>query len=69
MSLVKCAIEGCKESFTTGEAVSTAARFICKNHPRSVQLRAVGRSLKKKDNKDATIKFQKHQFDKELRTA
>lgn len=66
MNEVKCKIKGCKEVFRTEQPVSAKARFICKNHPRSVQLKAVGRSVKKTDSNDEKVKFQTHQFDREL---
>jgi hypothetical protein len=67
MNEVKCKIEGCKEVFKTEEAVSAECRFICKNHPRTVQLAEMGRIPEEKDSKDERVHFQETQFDKELR--
>ena len=66
MNEVKCKIEGCKEVFKTEEAVSAEARFICKNHPRTVQLAEAGRIIQESDFKDATVHFQEFQFDHDL---
>lgn len=63
MNEIKCKIEGCKEVFKTEEAVSSGARFICKNHPRTVQLAEAGRVPQESDFKDAAVHFQDHQFD------
>jgi len=67
MNEVKCKIKDCSEVFRTEEPVSDKVRFVCKKHPRSVQLRAVGRSMKKKDNSDVKVKFQSSQFDPNIR--
>lgn len=70
MNIVKCAIDGCSTQFETADAVAVNVRFICKNHPRAEQVRAAGRAYDPEaDNVDAKIKFQPHQFDKDLRRA
>jgi len=64
---IKCKIEGCSNVFRTNEPVSPEARFICKDHPRNVQLAAVGRTYNEKwDNEDAEVHFQEHAFDPKL---
>ena len=63
MNSINCKIKGCKEVFLTEEAVSPLARFVCKNHPRSVQLAEVGRVMTEKDEKDKEVHFQECQFD------
>lgn len=63
---INCIIEGCTEGFDTTEAVATNASYICKNHPRAVQCRAVpGRKqyTPEKDEADQEIHFQDMQFD------
>src|SRR6266699_7010508 len=70
MNLVRCAIEGCLEVFKTAETLSPNARFICKNHPRKVQVEAVGRKYDvKKDETDQDVHFQDCQFDPEIKRA
>ena len=67
MNVVKCIVPNCKEEFRTSESVSPGARFICKNHPREVQVRANGRVFdEKKDTQDMSIRFQNKQFDHSL---
>ena len=52
----------------TEEAVSPNASFICKDHPREVQVQAAGRKYSPEtDEADKEIHFQNHQFDKDLR--
>ena len=64
MNEIKCSIEGCLEVFRTTEPVSKDVRFICKNHPKEVQVRAVGRVYNPKtDGADEEVRFQTHQFD------
>src|ERR1022692_1210233 len=63
MNVVKCAIEGCSEEFRTNGAISANARFICKNHPRVVQKKVVGRT---DDEKEDLTSFQSYQFDDEI---
>lgn len=41
MTTLNCAVEGCKVQFTTTNAVSPDAAFICKNHPVGVQRKAI----------------------------
>lgn len=53
MATIKCSTEGCTAVFETTDAVSPKATYSCKLHtPRS------------KSNK---VRFQQHQFDKDLR--
>lgn len=67
VNIIQCKIEGCTEVFKTEEDISSNARFICRNHPRSVQVEAAGRMYDwKKDNEDADVHFQEHQFDPNL---
>lgn len=69
MNEIKCRIENCAEVHRTAEAVSPNATFLCKNHPRAVQVRAMGGIYKPEiDEKDKDVHFQDHQFDKSLRT-
>lgn len=52
----------------TEEAISPNARFICKDHPREVQVQAAGRKYNPvTDEADKVVHFQDHQFDKDLR--
>lgn len=68
MATINCAVEGCNTNITVDEAVSKSVRFICKNRPRSVQVRTAGRSYDPvKDNSDQELHFQSHQFDKDLK--
>ena len=54
----------------TEEAVSPNASFICKDHPREVQVQAAGRKYNPEtDESDKDVHFQDTQFDKDLRTA
>jgi hypothetical protein len=47
--------------------VSTGARFICKEHPRNIQLQVVGREYDPLfDDDDSYLHFQSYQFDKKL---
>lgn len=66
MNVIKCKIAGCTNEFKTEEAVSKNASYICKDHPRMVQVLAVRPYDPHSDNVDANIRFQEHQFDKEL---
>lgn len=67
MNTLKCMIEGCLNFFSTEETVSENVRYICKNHPRAVQVRAAGRSYDERaDNLDTEVHFQEYQFDKDL---
>ncbi len=67
-NLVQCVVvtEGkrCLEVFGSNEPVHREARFICKNHPRSEQVKAAGRQYDPVvDNKDSEERFQEGQFD------
>ena len=53
----------------TEEAVSPKASFICKDHPREIQVQAAGRKYNPiTDEADKDVHFQDHQFDKNLGT-
>jgi hypothetical protein len=68
MNKIKCSVKDCDSVFETPEGVFPDARFICKNHPRKIQVKAVGRKFNERfDNKDQSIHFQDTQFDKKLR--
>ena len=68
MPTIRCSISGCSTQFDTIEPVAANARFICKNHKRAEQLKAVGRKYSSKlDEKDRDVHFQDHQFDKDMR--
>ena len=70
LNLLRCAIEGCNETFWPTEFLHTGASFVCKKHPRTEQFRAVGRSYdKKKDHPDEKAEFQRGQFDDRTRSA
>ena len=72
MTTINCKVEekGVRCSTTievTEEIAKNFNGFICKNHPRSVQVRANGRQYDPaKDEKDKVLHFQEHQFDKDL---
>ena len=67
MTELKCSVEGCTQVFQTEELVSPLATFICKHHPRSVQMATQGRVYNPSvDSKDEEIHFQDHSFDKTL---
>lgn len=72
MTTINCKVEekGVRCSTTievTEEIAKNFNGFICKNHPRSVQVRANGRQYDPaKDEKDKDIHFQETQFDKDL---
>lgn len=68
---IQCSVvmEGkrCLEVFGSNEPVYPEARFICKNHPRSEQVKAADRQYDPvADNKDAEERFQDGQFDREV---
>jgi len=70
MNTINCVVPGCTYGFKTAEPVSPKARFVCKNHPRSVQVKAVEREYdENKDNADQDICFQANQLDPNLRRA
>jgi hypothetical protein len=75
VTTINCKVEekGVRYSTTievTEEIAKNFNGFICKNHPRSVQVRANGRQYDPaKDEKDKDLHFQAHQFDKDLRRA
>lgn len=70
MPTIRCSISGCSTQFDTTEPVAANARFICKNHKRAEQLKAIGRKYSSKaDEKDREVRFQDHQFDRDLSRA
>ena len=67
MNTIKCKIDECSSVFTTEEAVSPNAQYICKNHNRAIQVRAAGRTYDPKtDEADQDVHFQTCQFDPAL---
>ena len=70
MNEVPCVIAGCYEVFKTEEIVSKSARFVCKNHPRDVQVRVSGRVYNPNtDEADREVRFQAYQHDRDLNNA
>lgn len=67
MCTVKCVIDECKSVFTTTEPLAANARFICRNHPRSEQVKAVGRKPSWRDNLDELESFQTYALDPDLK--
>ena len=73
MTTINCKVEekGVRCSTTievTEEIAKNFNGFICKNHPRSVQVRANGRQYDPaKDEKDKELHFQSVQHDPDLR--
>lgn len=66
-TLIQCSITGCATEIIVSEPVGAKARFICKNHTRDEQLKAVGRKFNPmKDEQDKEERFQEHQFDKKM---
>lgn len=39
MKTIPCSVEGCSEVFTTNEAVSSSAKFLCRNHTEKVEIK------------------------------
>src|SRR5208282_4071039 len=71
---VQCAIEEkgvrCSTVLTVAEAVTENARFICKNHPRTVQVRAASRKYDPtRDEADSKLRLQNYQFDPDMNRA
>lgn len=67
MTVLSCAVEKCESTIEVDGPVSGKALFICKNHPRSVQVQAAGRVYdERRDEADKEIHFQTVQFDPEL---
>jgi len=77
MNEIKCRIKGCPSVFRTEEPVSPKAKYSCNGrgadgfpipgHTRKDLVEAAGRIYDgKKDNRDAEVKFQDHQFDDSL---
>jgi len=67
MTTVRCRVDGCNASINVTEAVSPNVSFICKNHPRSVQVKANGRVYdERRDEADKEVHFQDVQFDPDL---
>lgn len=72
MADIRCIVvdgkgERCSTTVTVSEPVAAKAQYICKNHPRAVQVRANGREYDPvKDEADKELHFQDHQFDKDL---
>ena len=67
MAVLKCVVDGCSTELTTNEPVSEIVRYICKNHPRSVQAAAAGRTYdQQRDEADRDVHFQDVQFDPDL---
>src|SRR4029077_808721 len=68
MTDIHCKVKGCAEVLKTQDPVSANASYICKHHPKAVQLEAAGRAYDPiLDEVDKTVKFQSHQFDRSLR--
>jgi len=72
VTTINCIVEEkgarCSTTLEVTEPLSPSFKFICRNHPRSVQVRANGRPYDPaKDERDKDIRFQTHQFDKDLR--
>ena len=71
MTKIRCRVfknkKQCETVFETDKLVSASPSFVCKNHPRSVQVEAVGRTYDPiKDERDAESFFQDRQFDGDL---
>ena len=72
MTTINCKVEekGVRCSTTievTEEIAKNFNGFICKNHPRSVQVRANGRQYDPtRDERDKDLRFQEYQFDEDL---
>lgn len=71
MTTIRCIVEEkgarCSATMDIQGEVSPMARFICKNHPRAVQVRANGRKYDPaKDEADKGLHFQETQFDPDL---
>jgi hypothetical protein len=71
MFRVPCAVLGCQSAFETNETVKADATFICRHHPREVQLDALGRRslCGQNRNEDMEAHFQSFQFDTDLDSA
>jgi hypothetical protein len=72
VTTINCTVEEkgvrCSTTLEVTEPMSPQFRFICKNHPRSVQVRANGRQYDPaKDEKDKDLHFQEYQFDKDFK--
>ena len=70
MTRVNCTIEGCTNFIELSEPVAKKCNYICKNHPRAVQCRAVpGRPGydPKRDESDKEVAFQAVANDPQLR--
>lgn len=63
MNVIDCAVSGCLYSFKTEQVISSDVRFVCKNHPRSTQVEAIGRVYDPSDSDDKALSFQESQFD------
>lgn len=68
MTTIRCRIfqkgKQCSTVFETDEPVLDSPSFVCKNHPRSVQVDAVKRTYDPvKDERDSDASFQNTQFD------
>jgi hypothetical protein len=71
VTTINCIVEEkgarCSTTIEVTEQLSSGFKFICKNHPRAVQVRASGRVYDPvKDNVDKDVRFQEKQFDKDL---
>jgi hypothetical protein len=71
---VQCAVKEkgvrCSTVLTVEETVAENARFICKNHPRTVQVRAAGRKYDPtRDETDSRLRLQNYQFDPDMNRA
>jgi len=64
VNVVRCQVEGCLDIYSTSEPVFPSVRFTCRHHPRKVQVEAsAGRTYDPvRDNTDAAVHFDKHQF-------
>ena len=74
MATIQCKVgegdERCKITIEVLESVSEHVSYICKNHPRAVQLRAAGRVYNyAKDDADKRIRLQEFQFDHDMSRA
>ena len=66
--MIKCQVEGCMTEYENKEPLSPNCRYICRNHTRSEQWKALKRAfVERKDTEDEAVRFQEFQFDKDLR--
>jgi hypothetical protein len=67
VNYVLCSVDGCSNVFQTSEDVTANVRFMCRHHPRKIQVLTNDRLYNPDtDHEDEAIRFQDVAFDPKL---